>query len=149
MAITRASILDLKALERFDQVCFPKDTWSLMERLVVLLSPGVVRLKAVEAGRMIGFAAGRSARRDGAAWIQSIGVLPEFRRRGLGHDLLHACEEQLNAPRLRLAVRASNNTAIRLYAGEGYAQVELVPGFYRDGEAAVIMEKAAGTDSVA
>ena len=131
MAIIRASILDLKTLEGFDRVCFPKDAWSVVERLVVLLSPGVVRLKAIDEGMMVGFIAGARPRSDGVAWIRSVGVLPEFRRRGLGRDLLHVCEERLNSRRLRLAVRASNNTAIRLYAGEGYAQAELVPGDFQ------------------
>ena len=141
MDITRASIVDLRALQRFDQVVFPKDAWSFGERLVVLLSPAIVRLKVVQAGRMTAFAAAKKARPDGVAWIQSIGVLPEFRGRGLARQLLRACETALDAPQVRLFVRASNAAAIHLYQSEGYARVELRAGFYRDGEAAVIMEK--------
>jgi ribosomal-protein-alanine N-acetyltransferase len=144
MEIARASILDLGALERFDQVCFPKDAWNLLERIVVLLSPAIVRLKVVEDGRMVAFAAGRKAGVDGVGWIQSIGVLPEFRRRGLARRLLHSCETRLEAPRVRLFVRASNAVALWLYEGEGYARRELRVGFYSDGEDAVIMERVKG-----
>jgi ribosomal protein S18 acetylase RimI-like enzyme len=142
MEIVRASILDLGELRRFDGVCFPNDTWNLFERLVVLVSPGTVRLKVLEEGRIVAFAAARNAGPDGVAWIRSIGVLPDFRHRGLARELLRACEAELGAPRMHLFVRASNAAAIRLYETEGYAMIDLHAGFYRDGEAAAIMAKA-------
>jgi ribosomal-protein-alanine N-acetyltransferase len=147
MQITRASVLDLGALQRFDQVCFPEDGWNLPERLGVLLSPGVVRLKAVEEGRMAGFIVGRKPGADGVAWIRSVGVLPEYRRRGLARQLLRACEKRLHAARMRLFVRVSNTAAIRLYETEGYMRMDLRAGFYGGGEAAVIMEKTLSAEA--
>jgi ribosomal-protein-alanine N-acetyltransferase len=98
-------------------------------------------LKAVQDGEMIGFAAGDPRPAEGFSWIATIGVVPEFRRRGVGRELLRACEARLSTPRLRLSVRASNQAAIRLYEQEEYAQVEVWHNYYKDGEAAVVMEK--------
>jgi ribosomal protein S18 acetylase RimI-like enzyme len=141
MEITGASILDLRELSKLTRACFPKHGWILSEGLGLLLSPAIVRLKAAEEGRMAGFIAGRKPRADGVAWILMVGVLPEFRRRGLARQLLWACEGRLVAPRIRLFVGASNEAAIRLYAEEGYARVGLRAGSHRGAEPAVIMER--------
>jgi ribosomal-protein-alanine N-acetyltransferase len=141
MQITGASILDLNALHRLERACFGKDAWPFLDLVAVLTFADVVRLKAVEDGQMVGFVAGDPRPSDGLAWIATIGVAPEFRGRGIGRDLLRACEVQMKEPRLRLSVRASNQAAIRLYEREGYERVEVWQAYYRDGEAAIVMQK--------
>ena len=141
MEITAASLLDLNALNKLEHLCFGKDSWPFLDLIAVLTFPDVVRLKAVELGQMIGFAAGDQRPSDGLAWIATIGVLPEHRRHGVGRGLLRACEARLKTPRVRLSVRASNDGAIRLYEQEGYARVDVWQGYYNDGEAAIVMEK--------
>ena len=141
MEILPATFLDLNALSRLECSCFGKDAWPFLDLIAVLTFPDVVRLKAVEAGEMIGFAAGDPRPAEGFSWIATIGVAPEFRRRGIGRNLLRACEAQLSTPRLRLSVRASNGGAIRLYEEEGYTKIDVWQSYYRDGEAAIVMEK--------
>ena len=141
MQIMGASILDLNALSRLERSCFGKDAWPFLDLVAVLTFADVVRLKAVEDGKMIGFVAGDPRPADGLAWIATIGVAPEFRGRGIGRDLLRACEARMEQSRLRLSVRASNQAAIRLYEREGYERVEIWQAYYRDGEAAVVMQK--------
>jgi ribosomal-protein-alanine N-acetyltransferase len=141
MEIVAASFLDLNALSKLEQACFGKDAWPFLDLIAVLTFPDIVRLKVVEDGRMIGFAAGDPHPSEGVSWIATIGVAPEYRRRGIGRDLLRACESRLKTPRLRLSVRASNEGAIRLYKDEGYERVEIWQNYYRDGEAAIVMEK--------
>ncbi len=141
MEITAASVLDLNALNKLEHACFEKDAWPFLDLVAVLTFPDVVRLKAVEDGRMIGFVAGDTHTSQGMAWIATIGIAPDFRRRGIGRQLLRACEARLNTPRIRLSVRASNDGAIRLYEQEGYQRVEVWQGYYNDGEAAIVMEK--------
>jgi ribosomal-protein-alanine N-acetyltransferase len=141
MEITSASLLDLNALSQLERVCFGKDAWPFLDLIAVLTFADVVRLKAVEAGQMIGFAAGDPRPSDGMSWIATIGVAPDFRRRGIGRLLLRACEVKLKPPRLRLSVRASNQGATRLYEQEGYERVAVWQSYYQDGEAAIIMEK--------
>ncbi len=142
--ITTASILDLNALGRLERACFGKDAWPLFDLIAVLTFAEVVRLKAVEAGEMIGFVAGDPRPSEGLSWIATIGVLPAYRRRGIGRDLLRACEARLKTPRIRLSVRASNAGAIRLYDLEGYQRIEVWQRYYNDGEAAIVMEKQRG-----
>ncbi len=144
MEISSASFLDLAALNKLERICFEKDAWPFLDLLAVLTFPDVIRLKAVEDGQMIGFVAGDPHPADGYSWIATIGVLPEYRRKGIGRQLLHACEEQLKTPIVKLSVRASNDEAIRLYQQEGYRRVDVWQAYYNDGEAALIMEKERG-----
>ena len=144
MEIEPASFLDLNALNKLEHACFEKDAWPFLDLVAVLTFPDVIRLKAVEDGKMIGFVAGDPHPSDGFSWIATIGVMPKYRRRGIGRGLLRACESQLKTPRVRLSVRASNDGAIRLYEQEGYARADVWQSYYNDGEAAIVMEKARG-----
>ncbi len=141
MEICAASLLDLNALNRLERACFGKDAWPLFDLVAVLTFAEVVRLKAVEANQMVGFVAGDPKPSEGFSWIATIGVLPEFQRRGIGRELLRACEAKLTTPRIRLSVRTSNSGAIQLYELEGYVRVDVWQGYYNDGGAALVMEK--------
>jgi [ribosomal protein S18]-alanine N-acetyltransferase len=144
MNIVPASLLDLNALNKLEHACFEKDAWSFLDLIAVLTFPDIVRLKADENGQMIGFVAGDPRPSDGFSWIATIGVAPEYRRRGIGRELLLTCESELKTPRVRLSVRASNDGAIRLYEREGYRRTEIWQAYYNDGEAAIVMEKTRG-----
>jgi len=141
MEIQTASLRDLGALRRLEYACFDKDAWPLMDLIAVLTWPEVIRIKAVEDGEMIGFAAGDPRRSEGVAWISTIGVDPHFQRRGIGRALLQACEAQVKLPRMRLTVRMSNQAAISLYEKEGYRTVDIWRGYYSDGEDGLVMGK--------
>lgn len=146
---------DLNGLRQLEKICFPKDAWPLWDLIGVLTLPNVIRLKAIpgqleampgKAGTnavpaMVGFIASDQHNEDRVAWIVTIGVLPEFRRRGIGLALLQACEAQIRQPRVRLNVRQNNMDAIRLYQQHGYYKVGTWPGYYQDGEDALVMEK--------
>src|SRR3972149_9705930 len=81
MEYVPATLRDLGPLRLIEQACFPQDAWPLLDLIAVLTWPDVTRLKAVEDGRMIGFISGDTRRMEGVAWIATVGVLPEFRRR--------------------------------------------------------------------
>lgn len=146
-AIQKASWRDLVAVRRLEEICFPQDFWPLLEIIGVLTMPGVVRLKAVVDEQMVGFAAGDLQRGNQLAWIATIGVLPEYRHRGIGAALLQECERRLSKElegrggRVRLCVRASNSSAIRLYERSGYRQVSVWSRYYQNGEDALVLEK--------
>jgi ribosomal protein S18 acetylase RimI-like enzyme len=141
-SIEPATIRDLSSLRRIEQVCFPKDAWPLMDLVGVLTFPGVVRLKAVNSKEMVGFIAGDIRRLEGVAWIATVAVMPEYRGRGIGSSLLVACEEKITTVgRIRLCVRLSNETAIRLYERHAYVRVGEWSRYYQDGESALVMEK--------
>jgi ribosomal protein S18 acetylase RimI-like enzyme len=139
--IEQAGWRDLNPLRHLEKVCFPKDAWPLWDLIGVLTLPNVVRLKAVANGEMVGFGACDVRPSDQVAWIATIGVLPEQRGRGIGRALMLACESRQHMPLLRLNVRLSNESAIHLYQDLGYQRAGLWPGYYQDGEDALVMEK--------
>jgi ribosomal-protein-alanine N-acetyltransferase len=141
MKIQPASIRDLGALRRLEHACFDKDAWPLLDLIAVLTWPDVIRLKAVEGGEMIGFIAGDPRPSQGAAWIATLGVDPVYQRRGIGLELLRACERQVQLPRVKLTVRISNDAAISLYKKAGYRTVDIWNKYYNDAEEGLVMEK--------
>lgn len=141
MEILPSTIRDLGPLRRVEQACFPKDAWPLLDLIAVLTWPDVVRLKAVEDGQMVGFVAGDPRSTGEMAWIATIGVLPQYQRRGIGRALLRACEAKLTQPRIRLCVRESNAGAIAMYLQEGYLTSDTWREYYNDKENALVMEK--------
>ena len=141
MEILPATLRDIGSLRRVEQACFPRDAWPLLDLIAVLSWPEVVRLKAVEANLMVGFIAGDPRPSEHMAWIATLGVLPEYQRRGYGRALLRECEKRLLQPRIRLCVRASNDGAIAMYNQEGYLAIDTWKEYYNDKESALVMEK--------
>ena len=135
---------DLNALRKLEAACFPKDAWPLIDLIGALSLPNVLRLKAVDEGRMVGFAAADLRPGQDLAWIATIGVLPEYRRRGVASALLQACEGRARVSTVRLNVRVSNKGALVLYHGLGYTEVGFWPRYYQDGEDALVLEKLIG-----
>lgn len=139
--IVEANLRDLGELRKLERECFELDAWPLIDLVAVLAFPGIIRLKAVIDGKMVGFVASDLRRGEDLAWIVTIGVLPVFRRRGIARELMYACEARLTAKRIRLSVRRNNLPAIELYQSEGYTQVDIWGNYYADGEDALILEK--------
>lgn len=139
--IEQATWRDLNDLRQLEKVCFPKDAWPIWDMVGVLTMPNVIRLKAMLDGEMVGFIAADVRPSQDIAWIATVGVLPDYRRRGIATALLTACEDRIHVPRVRLSVRRSNHSAIHLYQTEGYAKVGLWPNYYQDGEDAIVMQK--------
>jgi ribosomal protein S18 acetylase RimI-like enzyme len=140
--IQSADWRDFSQLKHLEKVCFnAEDNWPFWDLLGILTLPGLVRLKAVMDGRMVGFIGGErdSVRRLG--WVTTLAVLPEFRRRGIALALLSRCEDMLAMPAIRLTVRASNQAAIGLYEQQGYRLVDQWKRYYACGEDGLVFEK--------
>ena len=140
--IQPASWRDMGALRHLEQVCFPKDSWPLLDLIGVLTLPNIVRLKALCNELMVGFVAAEIKRSERAVWIATIGVLPEYRRRGTGAALLQAVEAGTDLPCIKLNVRSSNLPAIRLYEDLGYRRSKTWYRYYQDGEDALVFKKS-------
>ncbi len=145
--IEPATWRDLNMVRNVERVCFGDDAWPLLDLIAALTFPDVIRLKVTVDGKVVAFAGGDIRRTQKVGWITTIGVLPEYRRRGIATALLAASEAALGQPRIRLCVRRSNYGALQLYDRYGYEQVGVWPGYYEDGEDALVMEKNMSTKS--
>ena len=141
LLIARATWQDLNDLRRLEDICFTEDSWPLWDLIAVLTLPKIVRLKAIVDGKMGGFIAGDPQPREKLGWISTLGVLPQFRRKGIAEMLLASCEMELDFPRLRLSVSRSNEPALGLYKKTGYQMVDIWRNYYHNGEDALVLEK--------
>jgi len=62
-------------------------------------------------------------------WINYLAVAPEYRRHGIGRQLMQHAEKQLKAagcPKINLQIRETNTAVIRFYRQVGYVQDPVV-----------------------
>lgn len=140
-SIQEASWRDLGPVRQLEKLCFPLDSWPLLDILGVLTLPNVIRLKAIDNTEIIGFVAAETRRSQNIAWVATICVHPERRGQKIGENLMQECEARLDIPKVRLSVRASNSAAINLYARMDYVEIGSWPRYYKGGEDATVMEK--------
>lgn len=82
---------------------------------------------------------------DGVGHITTIGVAPEYRRRGLARLILHEVERSFVArsvTTVRLEVRIDNRAAQRLYEQLGYVIVQRLGRYYANGDDGFLMVKS-------
>jgi len=85
----------------------------------------------------------RNAARPGTVYIQSTGLLPEFRGRGLGTRIKAWQIEYAKRNGFRRMLtncRESNAAMISINEKYGFRAIRSTPGYYEDGEATVVME---------
>ena len=132
-------------IARMQRLAFgPVDAYDVFTVFDLLTTFGNHNLRAASStGATIGFVSAELDRRRDAGWIVTVGVVPQWQRRGIGAALLSQAEAQLSlrAPRVCLTVRKSNASALQLYARQGYRQVQLLTRYYRDGEEGLVLEK--------
>jgi ribosomal protein S18 acetylase RimI-like enzyme len=139
--IESASLRDLGDLRRLEHECFNKDAWPILDLIGVLTFPGIVRLRAVVDGKMVGFVAGDPKVGQQVGWITTIGVSGAYRRNGIGYALLGACEIGMGMPTVRLCVRKSNVAAQQMYQKAGYHSAGVWERYYEGGEDALVLQK--------
>jgi ribosomal protein S18 acetylase RimI-like enzyme len=133
---------DYTQLHHLEKTCFTSDDlWPFWDLIGALTLPGLVRIKAVGDGRMLGFLGGEREPVKRRGWITTLAVLPRFRRQGIARALLAEGEDYLNMPVIRLSVRASNLAAVQLYDSTGYQVVDHWRRYYAGGEDAIVFEK--------
>ena len=97
-----------------------------------------------ENGRVRAFLAGSLAY-DTEARILMLAVHPDFQGRGMGRALLKSFISLCNSSGIRriyLEVRVSNRKAIDFYLMHGFSKGSLYPGYYENGEDALVMWKS-------
>lgn len=79
---------------------------------------------------------------DVEAHVMTVGVLPAWRRRGVGAVLLADLLAAAGSRRVLLEVRADNEAALRLYARNGFRPIGRRRGYYQpSGTDAVVMAR--------
>jgi len=80
--------------------------------------------------------------------VVSVAVLPEYRNKGIASTILKRATEALKeyrATEVFLEVRVSNKNAISLYERFDFTTAREIAGYYRDGEASLVMVKLLST----
>ena len=130
------------AIAALEEICF-SIPWSENAILHEVTNPISYWLVAVENGQVLGYVGSQYG--YGEADMMNLAVVPDFRNRGIGQQLVtelisHLAD--LDVKSLTLEVRQSNTAAISLYEKMGFQQVGLRPNYYqKPKEAALILRK--------
>jgi len=144
---------DFPALYAIEEICFqPPQRFSRSYMRQILSSSTSAAWIAEAEGRMAGFAIVDWSREPGPsiktdqtlAYIQTIEVLPDFRGRGLGRELLDRLEQSAIAAGaiiIWLHVDEENHAALHLYQDSGYLCRGRQENYYGRNRAALIFAK--------
>ncbi len=142
---------DLESVMRINRECLPEN---YPERFFLGLhnhAPKAFRV-ATENGNVVGYIMCRiergisnfGIRPTKKGHIVSVAVLPDYRRKGIGRNLIGSALIQMvsyGADEFFLEVRTTNNAAVSVYQGLGFSIKKTLNGYYRDGEDAYLMVK--------
>jgi ribosomal protein S18 acetylase RimI-like enzyme len=84
---------------------------------------------------------------DHTGHITTVGIAPEHRRRRLASFLMERIEDgfrRRDVRIVRLEVRASNQSAQKLYLSLGYSVTQRLPKYYSNGGDGLLMIKSIG-----
>ncbi len=125
-----------------EKLCF-SDPWSVNSIGSELRNPLSLWLVALEDGNVAGYVGSQTVL--GEADMMNLAVHPDYRRRGVGEQLVLQLVDHLRRQGshiLMLEVRASNEPAIALYKKLGFIQVGRRPNYYtKPKEDALILRK--------
>jgi tRNA threonylcarbamoyl adenosine modification protein YeaZ/ribosomal-protein-alanine acetyltransferase len=132
---------DLAVMAEIHGNCFARG-WSETDLASALSIPGAGALLVELAGTVYGFVQFQSV--AGEAEINTICVLPNYRRQHFGRDLMQGLMAHLKAietSKIFLEVSAHNSAAIALYEAHAFQRSGLRRNYYADGSDAVTMLK--------
>ena len=121
-------------------------SWTRERVLRSLRHPDTNAIVAVRDAERVGFAIMKYG--DEEAHLLLLAVRPAFSRRGIGSAMVDWLERSAGVAgvaRITLEARHGNAAARAFYGGLGYAQAQLLPGYYSGREASVRMVKSLGT----
>lgn len=119
-------------LAAMHRACFPDDPWDADAMARILALPGSFGHLAWQGDNPAGFILARDLGDE--VEILSLGVLPAWRRRGIGRALLDAAAGEAArraVASLVLEVATDNEPARRLYAAFGFTSAGRRPRYYR------------------
>jgi ribosomal protein S18 acetylase RimI-like enzyme len=119
---------------------------SYEEAFMMLTDPAREVYVAVLGGEVVGFTI---LRMEGVfvGYIQTVGVMPGWRNRGIGTRLIDFAERRIfeRYPNVFLCVSSFNTEARRLYERLGYDEVGELKDFIVPGHSEILMRKSIGS----
>ncbi len=126
----------LKDILEIEHACF-SDPWT---PAMFVVSEREKIITAESKGKIVGFACFQHFLDE--CHILNVAVLPDFRKQGIGHQLIEWILTRTEAAGdFYLEVRAGNPPAISLYRNFGFQVIGKRKSYYRDGETALVMHK--------
>jgi N6-L-threonylcarbamoyladenine synthase len=162
LKIEPVSIEDLDEIIAIEHAMFPLDSWTNDQLRDAILSEDIRYLKAVCGAEIVGTAIMRLPIFATEPYeLESIGVIPEFRRRKIANRLMDeilsgmvglntASFEPDQPQRVVLTVRESNFGALGLYKKFGFKKIDVYKKYYypsqngANSEDAIVMERVSG-----
>jgi len=144
MVVRAAEPQDLEAILALECAAFTNDRLSRRALRRFIKAPHRPLIVAKFGPVLAGYALIALRKGGKSCRIYSVAVDPKRGRRGVGRELLNACERYARAHErtsLRLEVRYDNAPAIALYEKLGYREFDRYPGYYADGAEALRFEK--------
>jgi ribosomal-protein-alanine acetyltransferase len=142
------TLAQLDEVWRLDLRCFVDGEAYSRETFDYLLrAPETIAYRAVTVeGQMIGFIVG-IVEPQNVGHITTLGVAPEYRRRGIAQKMLTKVEDAFRRRKIstvRLEVRSTNTGAQALYRHVGYIVTQRLPRYYSNGGDGLMMIKSIG-----
>lgn len=141
---------DLPALLHIEKICFiggyAPHRFCSSDFSIYIARPHALFQIAMANGEPVGYVAGmvRRKRGDVTVRLDGIAVLPGWRRRGVGRQLLDWFLKEAprrRANRVMLEVLASNATGVRWFIRAGFNQVRNLPNYYATGVDGIEMSR--------
>ena len=143
MEIIRMNESHVASVAAIEKECFGRDAWSEKSVSGELTNALALWLVAVEGEIVAGYVGSQTVCNE--TDMMNVAVTADFRRRGIGEQLVTALVEELKAIDshcLTLEVRASNTSAQAMYEKLGFAEIGRRPRYYQNPkEDALILRK--------
>ena len=150
MIIRKAAEHELPRLLKIEEECFGWEKFSPETVRALIARSDAFILMAINDREILGSAMGIVSEEGGEGKIASIAVLRRHRGKGIGAELLGACENEFKSRNLRrysLEVETENEPAISLYLRKGYEAKGVIKDFYAAGRHAYCMEKRIASEN--
>jgi len=140
MIYREVELKDLDRLAELETICFAEDPWTRDMIEDCINDPQMFFIVAdddeVVAYALMLVIPGIESQ------LCNIAVLPDYRSQGIAKKLLSILFDEsldLNIHEMTLEVRVSNLNAQKLYESRGFVSEGIRPGYYQNGEDAIIM----------
>jgi ribosomal-protein-alanine N-acetyltransferase len=142
VVIRKATVEDLPILLELERMCFKRGRYSEDQIDFFLRGENEETFLYLDENDAVGSVMLSSRGPKGK--VVSIGVRPDWRKKGVAKDLMKIAEEWFvdsGAEEVDLEVGTSNREALNMYTGLGYEVVKVLKDYYHGKEDAYLMRK--------